>query len=865
LADPQDPATPPPGPPQGPPGGQIPLGGDGGNNKSHIPINIEDEMRRSYLDYAMSVIVGRALPDVRDGLKPVHRRILYMMQEMGLHHNRPTKKSARVVGDVMGKLHPHGDASIYDALVRMAQDFSMRYPLIDGQGNFGSVDGDPPAAMRYTEARLARISAALLEDIDKETVDFKPNYDESEFEPEVLPTRIPNLLVNGSEGIAVGMASKIPPHNLREIVEACIALVQNPAIQLPKLIEMVQGPDFPTGGIILGREGIYDYFKTGRGSIKVRAKAATEKMGKDREAIIVTELPYQVNKARLIEYSAGLVNEKKLEGISEIRDESDRDGMRIVFELKRGEQAEVVLNNLYKQTQMQVNFGVILLAIVNGQPRELGLLDALKRFIEHRIDIIRRRTDYLLRKARDREHILLGFQRALNNLDAVIALIRAAKTPREAREALMTFITPAEAAAYAKMVDADPRGPRFTERQAQAIIELQLQRLTGMEQQKIIDELADIQKQIAEYLDILGSEKVLRAVVVKELKEVQKDFGDDRRTQIVEDTGEIRLEDLVQVEDVAVTVTRGGYLKRTAVDTYRRQTRGGKGRIGMSTRAEDVVEHLIIASTHAYLLIFTNKGRVYWLKIYNIPDATTTGKGKHSSGLINLMPDESVTAFLPVKEFVAGKFIVMVTKQGVIKKCELTEFDHPLQRGIIALGIDEGDELLAARLTNGENYIFLGSHEGMACRFKESDVRPMGRPARGVRGMELEEGDYLVGVEIVEKEGLILSISENGFGKRTPLQDYRLTARGRKGVINMKTTPRVGKVVGILSVKEDSDLMIITKQGQIIRIDSGEIRQAGRSTQGVRLVNVEAGDQVAAASLIPETEANGSQDDLPLQ
>ena len=865
MADPQDPTTPPPAPPAGPPGGQIPLGGDGGNNKSHIPINIEDEMRRSYLDYAMSVIVGRALPDVRDGLKPVHRRILYMMQEMGLHHNRPTKKSARVVGDVMGKLHPHGDASIYDALVRMAQDFSMRYPLIDGQGNFGSVDGDPPAAMRYTEARLARISAALLEDIDKETVDFKPNYDESEFEPEVLPTRIPNLLVNGSEGIAVGMASKIPPHNLREIVEACIALVQNPAIQLPKLIEMVQGPDFPTGGIILGREGIYDYFKTGRGSIKVRAKAATEKMGKDREAIIVTELPYQVNKARLIEYSAGLVNEKKLEGISEIRDESDRDGMRIVFELKRGEQAEVVLNNLYKHTQMQVNFGVILLAIVNGQPRELGLLDALKRFIEHRIDVIRRRTDFLLRKARDREHILLGFQRALTNLDAVIALIRAAKTPREAREALMNFITPAEAAAYAKMVDADPRGPRFTERQAQAIIELQLQRLTGMEQQKIIDELADIQKQIAEYLDILGSEKVLRAVVVKELKEVQKDFGDDRRTEIVEDTGEIRLEDLVQVEDVAVTVTRGGYLKRTAVDTYRRQTRGGKGRIGMSTRAEDVVEHLIIASTHAYLLIFTNKGRVYWLKIYNIPDATTTGKGKHSSGLINLQPDESVTAFLPIKEFVAGKFIVMVTKQGVIKKCELTEFDNPLQRGIIALGIDEGDELLAARLTDGENYIFLGSHEGMACRFKESDVRPMGRPARGVRGMELEEGDYLVGVEIVEKDGLILSISENGFGKRTPLIDYRLTARGRKGVINMKTTPRVGKVVGILSVKEDSDLMIITKQGQIIRIESGKIRQAGRSTQGVRLVNVEAGDQVAAASLIPETEAAGPQEDLPLQ
>ncbi|MSV34196.1 MAG: DNA gyrase subunit A [Bryobacterales bacterium] len=858
MADPQDPTTPPPG---GPPGGQIPLGGDGGN-KSHIPINIEDEMRRSYLDYAMSVIVGRALPDVRDGLKPVHRRILFQMHEMGLHHNRPTKKSARVVGDVMGKLHPHGDASIYDALVRMAQPFSMRYPPIDGQGNFGSVDGDPPAAMRYTEARLARIAASMLEDIDKETVDFKPNYDESESEPEVLPTRIPNLLVNGSEGIAVGMASKIPPHNLREIVEACIALVQNPAIQLPKIIEMVQGPDFPTGGIILGREGIYDYFKNGRGSIKVRARAATEKIGKDREAIIVTELPYQVNKARLIETTAGLVNEKRIEGISEIRDESDRDGMRIVFELKRGEQAEVILNNLYKHTQMQVNFGVILLAIVNGQPRELGILDALKRFIEHRMDVIRRRTDYLLRKARDREHILLGFQRTLTNLDAVIALIRASKTPREAREALMNFITPAEATECAKAINAGELGPRFSEKQAQAIIELQLQRLTGMEQQKILDELAEIQRMIAEYLEILGSEPALRKVVVKELKEVQKDFGDERRTEIIEDTGEIRLEDLVQVEDVAVTVTRGGYLKRTAVDTYRRQTRGGKGRIGMSTRAEDVVEHLIVASTHAYLLIFTNKGRVYWLKIYNIPDASTTGKGKHSSGLINLQPDESVTAFLPVKEFVADQFIIMVTKQGVIKKCELTEFDNPLQRGIIALGIDEGDELLAARLTSGNNYIFLGSHEGMACRFKESDVRSMGRPARGVRGMELEEGDYLVGVEVVEEEGLILSISENGFGKRTPLKDYRLTARGRKGVINMKTTTRVGKVVGILSVREDSDLMIITKQGQIIRIESGKIRQAGRSTQGVKLVDVEAGDQVAAASLIPDTEA---QDELPLQ
>jgi len=859
LADPQDPTIP-------PAGGQIPLSGDGGS-KNQVPINIEDEMKRSYLDYAMSVIVGRALPDVRDGLKPVHRRTLYMMHEMGLHYNRPTKKSARVVGDVMGKLHPHGDSAIYDALVRMAQPFSLRYPLVDGQGNFGSVDGDPPAAMRYTEARLSKIAASLLEDIDKDTVDFKANYDETETEPEVLPTRVPNLLVNGSEGIAVGMASKIPPHNLTEIVNACIMLVQNPATPLSKIAEVVQGPDFPTGGFILGREGIQNYFATGRGSIKIRAKAATETSGRDREAIVVTELPYQVNKARLIEYTAGLVNEKKIEGISEIRDESDRDGMRIVYELKRGEQAEVVLNNLYKQTQLQTSFGVILLSIVNGQPRELGIVEAMKRFIEHRIDVVRRRTDFLLRKAREREHILLGFQRALNNLDEVIALIRASKSPKEAREALMAFITPAEAAAYAKLVDADPRGPRFSERQAQAIIELQLQRLTGMEQQKIIDELADIQARIAEYLDILGSEKTLRKLIIDELKEVQKDFGDERRTQIIEDTGEISLEDLVQVEDVAVTVSRGGYLKRTAVDTYRRQTRGGKGRIGMSTRAEDVVEHLIIASTHAYLLIFTNKGRLYWLKIYNIPDAGTTGKGKHCSGLINLQPDETVTAFLPVKEFVAGKFIVMVTKQGVIKKCELTEFDNPMARGIIALGLDEGDDLLAARLTNGDNYIFIGTHDGMACRFKEEDVRAMGRPARGVRGMDLDAGDYVVGVEVVEENGLLLSISENGYGKRTPLKDYRLTARGRKGVINMKTTPKIGKVIGILSVKDDSELMIITKGGQIIRIDSSEIRQAGRSTQGVRLVNVEKGDLVAATSLIPDTEviAGDDQEDLPLQ
>jgi DNA gyrase subunit A len=830
----------------------LPLGGGGGGgDRNQVPINIEDEMKRSYLDYAMSVIVGRALPDVRDGLKPVHRRILFGMHEMGLAPNRPTRKCAKIIGEVMGKYHPHGDVPIYDALVRMAQPFNMRYTLVEGQGNFGSVDGDSPAAMRYTEARLARITTSLLEDIDKETVDFRPNYDESEREPEVLPTRVPNLLINGSAGIAVGMATNIPPHNLTEIVNATIALIQNPQTPLSKILEMVPGPDFPTGGFILGRQGIIDAFTKGRGQLKLRAKAAIESRGKDREHIIVTEIPYQVNKSRLIENAAALVNEKKIEGISEIRDESDRDGLRIVFELKRGEQAEVVLNNLYKHTQLQIGFGVIMLSIVNGQPRELGLVDCIKCFIEHRVEVVRRRTDYELRKAREREHLLLGFGKALENLDEVIRIIRAARAPREARDSLI--------AAF-----------QFTERQAQAIIELQLQRLTGMEQQKIADELAEIQRRIAEYLELLGSETLVRETIVDELKEIRKAYGDERRTQIIEDSGEIRLEDLVAVEDVAVTVTHGGYLKRTSVDTYRRQSRGGKGRIGMGTRTEDFLEHLIVASTHSYLLVFTDKGRVYWLKIYEIPDAATAGKGKHVSNLINLQPDDTVKAFLAVREFVPDQFIVMATKHGVIKKCELTEFDNPMSRGIIAVTLDEGDELISVHLTNGKNYIFLGSHNGQAIRFAESQVRHMGRPARGVRGMDLDAGDYLVGMEIVEDEGLILSISENGFGKRTNLTDYRLQSRGGKGVINMKTSTRNGKVVAILSVREDTDLMIVTKNGKIIRLESAEIRQAGRSTQGVRLVRMEDDDQVAAASVIPEAEnvegKNGDgQPDLPLQ
>jgi DNA gyrase subunit A len=836
--DPQNPAgngggTPPGG---NDPAAQLPLGE---NPKNHIPINIEDEMRRSYLDYAMSVIVGRALPDVRDGLKPVHRRILYAMSEMGLNYNRPTRKCARVVGDVLGKYHPHGDGSVYDALVRMAQPFSLRYPLIDGQGNFGSVDGDPPAAMRYTESRLSKIGSFLMEDIDKETIDFRPNFDDTEQEPEVLPTMIPNLLVNGSNGIAVGMATNIPPHNLTEVMNGLIALVENPKLGLPELIKIIPGPDFPTGGLILGRSGIYDLYTKGRGSVKMRAKAFTEKLGKDRESIVMTEIPYQVNKAKLITDIAALVNEKKIDGISDVRDESDRDGMRIVLELKRGEHAEVILNQIYKLTQAQQNFGAIMLAIVNGQPRELNLLDMLKLFIEHRIEVVRRRTDYLLRKAREREHILLGFQKALDNLDRVIELIRAAKNPRDAKDALIAEF-------------------EFSERQAQAIIELQLQRLTSMEQQKILDELADIQKRIAEYIEILESDKVLRKVIVKEFKEVIKEFGDERRTEIVEDTGEINIEDLVQMEDVAVTVTRGGYLKRTSVDTYRRQSRGGKGRIGMGTRAEDVVEHLIIASTHDYIMFFTSKGRVYWLKVYNIPDAGTVSKGKNINGLLNLQPDEEVKAFLPVREFTEDRFIVMVTKYGIIKRTALTEFDNPMARGIIACTLDEGDELISAKISNGQNQIFLASHEGMAVRFDEDAVRAMGRQARGVTAMKLEKGDYLISAEVVDESALMLAISENGMGKRTKLTDYRHSGRAVKGVINMKVTNKTGKVVATIPVKEDSDIMIITKDGQILRIEAAQIRQSGRSAQGVKLVTLNEGDKVAAAGVIEDSsEDNG--------
>ena len=793
-------------------------------------------MKKSYLDYAMSVIIGRALPDVRDGLKPVQRRILYGMLDLGLRSNRGYRKAAKIVGEVMGNYHPHGDTSIYETLVRMAQPFTMRNMLVDGQGNFGSVDGDPPAAMRYTEARLTAFSESLLQEIEQETVDFRPNFDDTAQEPECLPAAAPNLIVNGGTGIAVGMATNIPPHNLREIIDATIQLIEQPSTSLDKVLEIVQGPDFPTGGTICGREGIVSAYKTGRGHLTIRARAQTEEIGKERTAIVVTEIPYQVNKSRLIEHAAALVNNKKIEGISDIRDESDRDGMRIVFDLKRGEQPEVILNNLFKHTQMQAGYGIICLAIVNGQPRELGLLEYLKLFIEHRLDVVRRRTNYLLRKARGREHLLLGFQKALEHMDAIIRLIRASKSPAEARQGLMDSF-------------------ELTERQAQAVIEMQLQRLTAMEREKILEELAEIQRRIAEYLKILGSDKVLRRVIIQELRDVRKRFGDERRTEIAGPVAEISIEDLIADEDMAITVTHNSYLKRTPVTTYRQQSRGGRGRIGMGTRTEDFIEHLLIGSAHSYVLVFTNLGRLYWLKVYDIPEVGVAGRGKNIVNLVNLQATEKVQAFLPVKEFTEGQFVVMATRQGVIKKCPLPAFRRPMNRGIIAVNLDRDDELISARLTDGKQQIFVATRQGKAIRFDEKDVRAMGRPARGVRSIRLDRDDYVVGMQAVSADVLILSVTENGFGKRTKLEAYRVTARGGKGVINIKTSRRNGNVVSIMRVSTENDLMIITRGGKIIRIGADKIRATGRSAQGVKLVQLENGDGIAAACVVPDGQS----------
>jgi DNA gyrase subunit A len=811
-----------------------------------IPVNIEEEMKRSYLDYAMSVIIGRALPDARDGLKPVHRRILYSMHEIGLTPNKPFKKSATVVGDVLGKYHPHGDSAVYDSLVRMAQDFSLRYPLVNGQGNFGSVDGDAAAAYRYTEAKLTRIATEMLADIDKDTVDFTPNYDESRQEPTVLPTRFPNLLVNGSGGIAVGMATNIPPHNLTEVVEATIYLLQNPTARLKTLMGMVPGPDFPTGGFIYGREGIHQAYETGRGTIVMRARASIDRAGRagERMAIVITAIPYQVNKARLIERIAELINDKKMEGISDLRDESDREGMRIVIELKRDAIPDIVLNNLYKLTPMQQTFGMINLAIVNGQPRELNLIDTLNIFIEHRREVILRRTRFELRKAEARAHILEGLKKAIDNLDAVISIIRKSKSTQEAREALMLRF-------------------KFSDVQARAILEMQLQKLTGLERQKLIDEYKEVIQRIAELQEILSNESVLRNLIIKELREVQRDYGDERRTEIIESGAELTLEDLIADEDMAITVTHSGYIKRTPVSIYRAQRRGGMGRKGASLKTEDVVDHIFVASAHSYLMIFTSKGQVYRLKVHELPDAAAAGKGKAIVNLVNIPKGEKFAGIVPIREFEEGKYVIMATRKGTVKKTELSEFANIRNNGIIAMGIDDDDELIAAEVTDGKMKIFLATHEGMAICFEEAHVRPMGRPAYGVRGITLDKNDYVISVAAVTDDTEMLSISERGFGKRTKLEEYRVTGRAGKGVINMKTSDRNGKVVAVLPVNDESQVLIITNQGKLIRVETNTIRESGRSTQGVKLIDTSDGDFVSSASLI-ERQQDATEAAIPL-
>ena len=835
-------------------------------------VNIEDEMRRSYLDYAMSVIIGRALPDVRDGLKPVHRRVLWAMHELGNTYNKPYKKSARVVGDCMGKYHPHGDQSIYDTLVRLAQDFSMRYPLVDGQGNFGSIDGDNAAAQRYTEVRLHRLMNEILADIEKETVDFHPNYDDSLSEPSVLPTRFPNLLVNGSEGIAVGMATKIPPHNMTEILNATIAVIKNPAITIDDLIKIVPGPDFPTAGFIYGREEIHRAYREGRGIIQMRAKAAIDRIGRgdrERDAVVITEIPYQVNKARLIEKIAELVHEKRLEGISELRDESSREGMRIVVELKRDAVPQVVLNKLYKLTPLQASFGIINIAIVDGQPRLLNLKDMLEHFFEFRREVVRRRTEFELRKAQARAHILEGLNKAIDALDYIIPLIRNSRSVDEAKTWLTaTFVTLPEVKKWRgitgdKSQDTFLKDLRkvitslgFSDIQAQAILDLQLRRLSALERQKILDEYEALIKHIAELENILRNENVLRQVIVDELEEIKKNFGDARRTVIVDAGVELNIEDLIKDEDVAITVTKAGYIKRTPVSTYSRQGRGGKGRLGATAKNEDFVEHLFIASTHAYLMIFTDDGQVYKIKVHEIPEAAAAARGKAVVNLVQLSSERKLVAVMPVRDFGEEVYLTFVTKHGVIKKSSLSDFQNIRANGINAINIDGGDELLDVIRTDGKCQIFIATHDGMAVRFDETDVRPMGRAARGVRGVNLRKGDEVVSVCAVSKQGdeKILSVSEKGFGKQTQVKSYRLTRRGGKGVINMKTTAKTGKVVAAFPVAEDSEIMIITQQAKLIRLGVDKIRETGRSAQGVTLIKTGEEDLVTSASLLA-TEA----------
>jgi len=850
---------------------QLPLDGGVPPNTGSTPINLEEEMRHSYLAYSMSVIIGRALPDARDGLKPVHRRILTAMDREGLQHNKRYSKCAGVVGECLKKYHPHGDSAVYDALVRMAQPWSLRYPLVDGQGNFGSVDGDPPAAYRYTECRMERIAEEMMADIEMETVDMTPNFDETTDEPTVLPTRIPTLIVNGSNGIAVGMATNVPPHNLTEVVNATIALVNDPHAGLAEVLKHVQGPDFPTGGFLYGRSGIPAAYKHGRGRFMMRARVAMENLSKERQAIVVTEIPYQVNKSKLVERIAELVNEKIVDDIGDVRDESDRDGMRVVIELKRGAQPEIVLNQLYKHTQMQESFSMIFLAVLNGRPVELGLDQAIRAFIDHRVDVVQRRTVYLLRKAREREHILEGLKIALDNLDTVIRIIRASGSRAEARENLYAWGKGNEIVITLDRVRLPNEERGLTLRQVDAILELQLYRLTQLSVDELLNELREIRERIAEYESILASDAKLRSVIVKELEEVRDKYGDARRTEIVDESAELQLEDLIADEQVAVTVSHQGYLKRTPISIYRQQRRGGTGRMGMKTREEDFVAQLIVDSTHAFLLCFTNSGRVYWLKVYEIPDVGAAGKGKSMQSLLDLQPGENVRAILPVRDLEEeGKYIFFGTRNGTVKKTPLKDFSNVMARGIIAIGIDKEDELVAARITDGSQLVFLATHLGMAIRFDEADVRSMGRPAYGVRGIDLAKNDYVVGVAITPKEHdpgayRILSVTENGFGKRTDVEQYRLQTRGGKGVKNMAVTPRIGRVSTIQLVDDMSELIIISQWGKIIRIDTKTIRAAGRATQGVRLLNLEPEDKVAAAVIIPPEELKDDDQGTLLQ
>ncbi len=834
------------------------------STQQRIPINIEDEMKRSYMDYAMSVIIGRALPDVRDGLKPAHRRVLFAMRQLGLHPNRPYRKCAGIVGEVIGKYHPHGDQAAYDTLVRLAQDFNMRYPLVDGQGNFGSMDGDNAAAYRYTEARLEKLAGELMADLDNETVDFEPTFDEGSNEPVVLPAAFPNLLVNGSAGIAVGMATNIPPHNLREIIDGVIAVIDleesahtEGATATPmsptdlrqekqrRLLAAVPGPDFPTAGLIVGRAGIRSAYTTGRGSVTLRARTEIEPIAKsnDRHQIVVTEVPYQVNKAALASKIAELQRDKVIDGVSDVRDESSREGVRLVIELKRGEVPDVVLNNLYKHTQLQTTFGIIMLAIVGGRPRVLPLVELIEHFIEFRRDVVRRRIEFELRKAEARFHILEGLRIALDHLDAVITLIRGSKNPGEAREGLMTNFG-------------------LTQIQSQAILDMQLQRLTGLERQKILDELAEVTNTINRLRAILGSRKLLMDIVVKELREIQEKYSDARRTEIIDDPGEIRIEDLIAEQDVAITVSSTGYIKRTSLSTYRSQRRGGKGRSGMGLKEDDIVSHLFVASTHAFIMIFSDRGRAYWLKVYEIPDVGPANKGKAIANLVSMEPGEKIAALLAVREWPAEEnqqFIVMGTRKGIIKKTDLRAFSNPRAGGIIAMGVEDDDAVIAVQMTDGNHEVLIGTRDGQAIRFRETDVRSMGRTAYGVKGIELRENDEVVAMETVKPGGFVLTVSAMGYGKRTDLDEYRLQTRGGYGIINIQTSDRNGKVVGIAYVSGNDQLMLMTQQGQILRIITDSIRIIGRATQGVRLIDISEGDQVV--SIVRVADQNGDNGD----